>query len=59
MFSRKKPGRLTKGKKIELVNEFDKPFKQARQELPPSPSLLSEGNLLFEVTIEELVSGLD
>lgn len=50
---------LTKGQKVELVNEQNNPFKQARQDFRQNRLLLSEGNLLYQVTIEELASGLD
>lgn len=54
-----KPGRLTKGQKIELVNEANNPFKQARQDFREQRLLLSEENLLYQLTIEELVYRLD
>ena len=54
-----KPARLTKGQKVELVNEFNKPFKQARQDFREQRLLLSEGNVLYQLTIDELISGLD
>ncbi|CAI7663265.1 unnamed protein product [Penicillium discolor] len=54
-----KPGRLTKGQKIELVNEANKPLKQARQDFREQRLLLSEENLLYQLTIEELVYRLD
>lgn len=53
-----KPGILTKGQKIEFVNEQNNPFKQARQDFRQNRLLLSEGNLLYQVTVEELASGL-
>ncbi|QOS77667.1 hypothetical protein JNUCC31_23310 [Paenibacillus sp. JNUCC31] len=53
-----KPGILTKGQKIEFVNEQNKPFKQARQDLRQNRLLLSDGNGLYQVTVEELASGL-
>ncbi|WP_440117755.1 hypothetical protein [Paenibacillus sp. QZ-Y1] len=54
-----KLGSLTKGQKVELVNKQNKPFKQARQDFRQDRLLLSEGNLLYQVTMEELASGLD
>jgi len=54
-----KPARLTKGQKVELVNEFNKPFKQARQDFREQRLLLSEGNVLYQLTIDELISSLD
>ncbi|PRA08702.1 MULTISPECIES: hypothetical protein [unclassified Paenibacillus] len=56
-----KPGRLSKGQKVDLLNENGQPFKQARQDFRQHRLLLSEGNLLYRVTIEEITSasGLD
>jgi hypothetical protein len=50
------PGRLSKGHKIDLLNEDDKPFKQAPQDFRQHRLLLSEGNLLYQVTMEEITS---
>lgn len=56
-----KPGRLNKGQKIVLLNEEDQPFKKARQDFRQYRLLLSEGNFLYRVTMEEITSasGLD
>ncbi|MGG4130684.1 hypothetical protein ABEW19_20675 [Paenibacillus illinoisensis] len=42
-----------------MVNEANKPLKQARQDFREQRLLLSEGNLLYQLTIDELVSRLD
>lgn len=56
-----KPERLSKGQKIDLLNEDDQPFKQVRQDFRQHRLLLSEGNLLYRVTMDEITSasGLD
>lgn len=54
-----KPGRFSKGQRIDLLNEVDKPFKQARQDFRQHRLLLSEGNLFYQVTMEEITSVLD
>jgi hypothetical protein len=53
------PRTTDEGAKIELVNEANKPLKQARQDFREQRLLLSEGNLLYQLTIDELVSRLD
>ncbi|MDQ0721871.1 hypothetical protein QF049_003132 [Paenibacillus sp. W4I10] len=52
---------MSKGQKIDLLNENGQPFKQARQDFRQHRLLLSEGNLLYRVTMEEITSasGLD
>ncbi|MGO4530478.1 hypothetical protein AB4Z30_15455 [Paenibacillus sp. 2TAF8] len=51
-----KSGSLTKGTKFTLLNEKKRPFQQARQDFRQDHLLLSEGNLLYQVTMEELLS---
>ncbi|MEO2214527.1 hypothetical protein ABGV40_27025 [Paenibacillus amylolyticus] len=44
-----------------MLNEDDQPFKQARQDFRQHRLLLSESNLLYRVTMEEVITapGLD
>lgn len=50
---------MSKGQKIDLLNEDDQPFKQTRQDFRQHRLLLSEGNLLYQITMEEITSVLD
>jgi hypothetical protein len=54
-----KPGSLTKGTKFKLLNEKKRPFQQARQDFRQDHLLLSEGNLLYQVKMEELLSVIE
>ncbi|WP_342554937.1 hypothetical protein [Paenibacillus sp. FSL R7-0652] len=54
-----KPGSLTKGTKFTLLNEKNSPFQQARQNFRQDRLLLSEGDLLYQVTMEELLSVIE
>ncbi|MBR2566560.1 MAG: hypothetical protein IKE29_18355 [Paenibacillus sp.] len=51
-----KPGSLTKGTKISLRNEKNRPFQQPWQDLRQDRLLLSEGNLLYQITMEEMLA---
>ncbi|MDM5279080.1 hypothetical protein ACN9MH_07980 [Paenibacillus silvae] len=52
-------GSLTKGAKIVLLNEENRSFQQARQDFRQDRLLLSEGNSLYQVTMEELLSVIE
>lgn len=54
-----KPGDLTKGTKFTLLNEKNSPFQQARQNFRQDRLPLSEGDLLYQVTMEELLSVIE
>ncbi|MBB6021155.1 hypothetical protein HNR77_002248 [Paenibacillus sp. JGP012] len=42
-----------------MLNEENRPFQQARQDFRQDRLLLSEGNLLYQVTMEELLSVIE
>ncbi|WP_458125895.1 hypothetical protein [Paenibacillus sp. Z3-2] len=54
-----KPGRLSSGQKIGLLNEDDQSIKQIQQDFRQHRLLLSEGNLLYQITMEEITAALD
>lgn len=49
-----KPGSLTKGHKINFINERGKPLKALTQDFRKNRVLFSEGNLLYQLAVEEL-----
>ncbi|GGH54811.1 hypothetical protein GCM10008014_23870 [Paenibacillus silvae] len=54
-----KPGSLTEGTEVTLLNEKNTPFQQARQDYRQDRLLLNEGNLLYQVTMKELLSVIE
>ncbi|MEK8130728.1 hypothetical protein WMW72_22740 [Paenibacillus filicis] len=50
-----KPGSLTKGKAIHFLNERAEPLKSRAQDFRGNRVLFSEGHLLYQVCVEELV----